>query len=342
MDSFTLTEMLSLIGLFQSLYVLVYMLFRSGSVRNMLVPSLYFLGLSLAFLFDAAAARWEGAWHGYDLLRWFFWLSGVPLGSLLVFQLASVPRPPSVRAFSLLALLPLAFAPRLFGADMQFLYLSGLVAGALSLLAIWSRRELLDGVYKDVRFGRERFWLIISLIVINTVFLASVLAVVSEHILPAQWELIRTILGIAFVYIAGTGLFRIYPQALSVKKPSMAGGAALSPDEAEKEILAALARLLEEQKIYQEASFGRAELARELNVGEANLSRLVNQYYRKTIPQLLNELRVRDASRLLRETGVPVQQIFEESGFNSITTFNRVFKEITGETPKEYRQRAGR
>ena len=84
---------------------------------------------------------------------------------------------------------------------------------------------------------------------------------------------------------------------------------------------------------------GRAELARELKVGEATLSRLVNARYVKTIPQLLNEFRVKDAQKLLKETDASIQNIFEESGFNSITTFNRVFKELSGEAPKEYRAR---
>jgi two-component system response regulator YesN len=53
----------------------------------------------------------------------------------------------------------------------------------------------------------------------------------------------------------------------------------------------------------------------------------------------LNEYRVRDAQRLLAETNAPIQNIFEESGFNSITSFNRVFKELAGEAPKEYRAR---
>ena len=57
------------------------------------------------------------------------------------------------------------------------------------------------------------------------------------------------------------------------------------------------------------------------------------------LPQFLNEFRVKDAQRLLKETDASIQNIFEESGFNSITTFNRVFKELSGDSPTEYRAR---
>ena len=53
---------------------------------------------------------------------------------------------------------------------------------------------------------------------------------------------------------------------------------------------------------------------------------------------LLNYLRVEEAARLLREqTGFyKIRDIYEQSGFNSSSTFCRVFKEMTGMTPKEY------
>jgi AraC-like DNA-binding protein len=335
-SQFSLAEILSLLGLVQSVYVLVYMLLRSGSLINAIIPSLYFGFMAAAFLFDAAAGRWAKELDSYGAFQWLFWFSGIPLGALLIFQIANIAEKPKAKYFLLLLLIPIAFLPGYFMKEPNVLYVSGPIIGAFSLLAIWLRRDLLDGLHGNAKFGEERFWLIIALITLNVAFLGATLAYVSVAIDLPQWTIIRTLLGIAFVYIAATSLFRIYPQALQTERKDPAVTPLKSEDQI---ILERLNLLFEREKIYQDPAFGRAELARELKVGEANLSRLVNVYYGKTIPQILNELRVKDAQKLLKETDASIQNIFEESGFNSITTFNRVFKELTGEAPKEYRAR---
>lgn len=334
-SQFTLAEILSLLGLAQSIYVLVYMLLRSGSLINAVIPSLYFASIAAAFLFDAAGGRWAREFEHYEAWQWLFWFSGIPLGILLIFQIANVTQKPRGEYFFLLLLIPVSFLPGYFMDEPHVYYVSGLIIGALCLLAVWLRRDLMDGLHGNPKFGEERFWLIIALIALNAAFLASTLAYVSQWIGMQDWMVIRTLLGIAFVYIAATSLFRIYPQALRVTRSDLSG-----PVRAEDQIiLERLNILFEREKIYQDAAYGRAELARELQVGEANLSRLVNLYHGKTIPQLLNEYRVKDAQKLLRETDATIQNVFEESGFSSITTFNRVFKELSGDIPKDYRAR---
>jgi len=334
-SQFTLAEILSLLGLAQSVYVLVYMLLRSGNLINAVIPSLYFGFMAMAFLFDAAAGRWAQEIPHYEVLQWMLWFSGIPLGALLIFQIAQVTEKPKLKYFLLLLLIPIACLPGYILEQMDIFYVSGLVIGGFSLLAIWLRRDLLDGLHDHPKFGEERFWLIMALIFLNVAFLAVTFGYISQWVGMAEWVIIRTLLGIAFVYIAATSLFRIYPQALRVDRKDPASP--LSSDD--QIILERLAILFEREKIYQDARYGRAELARELQVGEANLSRIVNVYYDKTIPQILNEYRVGDAQKLLKDTDAPIQHIFEESGFSSITTFNRVFKELTGDAPKDYRAR---
>lgn len=333
---FTAAEILSLLGLAQSIYVLVYMMLRSGSFISAVIPSLYFLSIACGFFFDAASARWSGGFENYEEFQWLFWFSCVPLGAILILQVAQITEKPRPRYFLMLLLIPITFLPGHYMEMPEISYVAGLVVGAFSLLAIWLRRDLLDGLHGNPRFGEERFWLIISLIVLNIAFLGSTLFYISGGITIGQWMMARTILGIAFVYIAATSLFRIYPQ---IFRKDPARDEAAAPNAADQAVLKQLSRLFDQDKIYQEATYGRAELARELKVGEAHLSRLVNIYYGKTIPQILNEFRVKDAQRLLKETDAPIQNVFEESGFNSITTFNRVFKDLVGEAPNQYRAR---
>lgn len=53
----------------------------------------------------------------------------------------------------------------------------------------------------------------------------------------------------------------------------------------------------------------------------------------------LNEMRIDFSCKLLKGTGLSVSQIAFESGFNSLPYFNRKFRELTGLTPKEYRNK---
>ena len=56
----------------------------------------------------------------------------------------------------------------------------------------------------------------------------------------------------------------------------------------------------------------------------------------KTIVQHLNELRIGYACKLMNEKQLPVSYIALECGFNNMSNFNKIFKQITRATPTEY------
>lgn len=58
----------------------------------------------------------------------------------------------------------------------------------------------------------------------------------------------------------------------------------------------------------------------------------------KSFTGFLNEVRIRNASRLLIQENLPVNDVCYLVGYNSITNFNKQFKKIMGSTPKQYRQ----
>lgn len=57
---------------------------------------------------------------------------------------------------------------------------------------------------------------------------------------------------------------------------------------------------------------------------------------RKSFTQYLNEIRLRNACKLLIEGELQVSTICYQSGFNAITNFNRQFKSLMNVTPSEY------
>ena len=72
-----------------------------------------------------------------------------------------------------------------------------------------------------------------------------------------------------------------------------------------------------------------------------------NKYYLSSIfsgrlhmnfRQYLNHFRVEYASRLMKESHLPLTHIWAEAGFNSQRSFNRAFSDIMGMSPLEYRR----
>jgi AraC-like DNA-binding protein len=59
----------------------------------------------------------------------------------------------------------------------------------------------------------------------------------------------------------------------------------------------------------------------------------------KTFVQLLNEIRISHACRLLAEEDLPVAEICYTCGFNNVSYFIRQFKGITGLTPLSYKKK---
>lgn len=58
----------------------------------------------------------------------------------------------------------------------------------------------------------------------------------------------------------------------------------------------------------------------------------------KPFTQFLNEVRIRNASRYLIQNNLSVSEVSYLVGYNSITNFNKQFKQIMGSTPKSYRK----
>lgn len=342
---FTGREILSLIGLSQCVYILVYMLSRVGHKIQALIPILFFFSLGFAFFLDLAERYWGPYLSYYGDLNWFFWSSLPPLSVLLIVQIANVRKLPSWPYFLILAFLPLGY---LFAKSMvaeggeclqaeclaffEWLMIISVVVGSICLLSIWMKRGLLATIQKQKR-GKERLWLAIFLIILNIILLANVTATAYGLLVLSELVSIRTILGFAFVYLASTSLFRIYPLTLSFKK----GSAKPKLNDAELAYAKKIEKLLELDKVYQEPSYGRSHLAAEIGVTESSLSKIVNAYFQKTVPQLLNTYRIKDAKQLLVDTDVDLAVICKESGFNSISTFNRYFKELEGVSPSVYR-----
>lgn len=97
--------------------------------------------------------------------------------------------------------------------------------------------------------------------------------------------------------------------------------------------------LFEARKIYTNPDLTLSVLAKELNIRPQLLSQFINDNLNKSFTQFINEYRIDEAKRLLKDsTQLKIEAVGFESGFNSSSTFYSSFKKITGTTPSNYQK----
>lgn len=80
-------------------------------------------------------------------------------------------------------------------------------------------------------------------------------------------------------------------------------------------------------------------LARVSGVSEAHFARSFKDAFGVPPHRYLLTRRIERAKALLRDTDLPVTDIAFQTGWNSLGTFGRTFRDITGESPGELRSR---
>ena len=80
-------------------------------------------------------------------------------------------------------------------------------------------------------------------------------------------------------------------------------------------------------------------LSSHFHINEQHLSRLISKETGKTYKMLLTEIRMETACRLLSETNLKIHEISTYIGYENPNYFMKVFRDIHGCTPTEYRNR---
>jgi YesN/AraC family two-component response regulator len=112
-------------------------------------------------------------------------------------------------------------------------------------------------------------------------------------------------------------------------------------DKKEQEILIRLIEVMENDKAFLNSEITIQDIAKILGTNRNCISRLINSYFEKSFPALLNEYRIKEAIRLLidsKSSKFKLEAIGEMSGFKNRQVFHSVFKKETGLTPNDFRQ----
>lgn len=91
-------------------------------------------------------------------------------------------------------------------------------------------------------------------------------------------------------------------------------------------------------------NFGKSveELSKSTAYSYSRLARLFKEFVGTTLVDYINDKKMTHAKRLLRTTTLSMIQISEQIGYNSLSSFNHLFKNTYGLTPSEYRKKEGK
>lgn len=100
--------------------------------------------------------------------------------------------------------------------------------------------------------------------------------------------------------------------------------------------------LFNEQKLHRNEDLSLAQVASELDLTSHQTSELINTQLGMSFSKLVREYRVADAKhQLIEEPKASILSISLSVGFNSQSNFYTAFREITGQTPAQFRKSHG-
>ncbi len=114
----------------------------------------------------------------------------------------------------------------------------------------------------------------------------------------------------------------------------------IKPEE-ESELASKLERLFKEDKIHLNKELNLQDLSQEMQMSSRKLSAFLNDVLKTNFYDKINHHRVEEATKMLVTDKViqyTITAIGESCGFNSKSSFYRIFKKSTGYSPSEYRR----
>lgn len=205
-------------------------------------------------------------------------------------------------------------------------YLEYYVACGMVLYAIYRSRPLLvDRWLRRLLNGLGMFYII-----------ATVEPLVNEAYLPENWPkfyLTYQILPVFVYALALIGLFANWlakGETKAVPTPVQP----VTPDQRQHVLKA-----IREQQLYKDPDLSLTSLAKHLGESPNGVSRIINSGFNQSFSEFINTYRIDEVKRRMAAGDadrLTILALALDAGFSSKATFNRVFKEQTGYTPKEY------
>ena len=131
------------------------------------------------------------------------------------------------------------------------------------------------------------------------------------------------------------------PAAPSVSSVGEKYAASSLTNEKKNSLFQRLEKLMQEEEVYKENLLTKERVADLLETNRTYLSQVINAQTQQNFTQYVNNYRINEAIRLLSdpETDIPLKAVASEVGFNSMSTFYKIFQNTVGIPPKQYRNK---
>lgn len=131
------------------------------------------------------------------------------------------------------------------------------------------------------------------------------------------------------------------PAAPSVSSVGEKYAASSLTNEKKNSLFQRLEKLMQEEEVYKENLLTKERVADLLETNRTYLSQVINEQTQQNFTQYVNNYRINEAIRLLSdpETDIPLKAVASEVGFNSMSTFYKIFQNTVGIPPKQYRNK---
>lgn len=226
---------------------------------------------------------------------------------------------------------------------------------AASFWLLYRHKKNVKNIYSTIR-GKDLRWLRILLISLSVVILANTIIEWLRNyfnLIPSDTGIsigyIFILLGLLYIGFHGirqTTVFSFDDSIqISANRSDVPSGYSTTTStepasgETDHEDYQALISYIENNKPYVDFDLNLLSLSIQTDIKPRQLSRLINQEGGQNFCDFINQFRIEEFKRRVREPdskNYTLLSIAYECGFNSKATFNRVFKNHTGITPSSF------
>jgi AraC-like DNA-binding protein len=170
------------------------------------------------------------------------------------------------------------------------------------------------------------------------------LVIIIEQVFKLQWEGLHLIQGaVAALLIISINFFLFRLRTSSLFNTVTDKNKTTTPNKLPSKELARIIEAMVEGKLYQTDGITISSFAKHLSIHEYKLRQLINgELNYRNFNDFLNFYRIKEVSEKLVEAEhvqTPVLTLALESGFRSLSSFNKSFKETHHITPTQYRKK---
>lgn len=236
-----------------------------------------------------------------------------------------------------------------FSGDLKLMFLIVEASGLVSFIYYWTKTFLLVKNYEKQKKKQlsyhpavNRFlqFLLATLVLFLILWFISFLSV-NFFGRPFKYVNYITMWISTPIFIYSVGYFSLkQPEIFRIpfQPKSKSEKDRLKPEEIQK-LQKRLHYFISEEKVFLQPELTLKELAEKLNTSSNNLSWLLNQTYQSSFYDYINKYRIQEFIDKINRNEHHKHTLLAlamDVGFNSKSTFNRVFKIVMGTTPRNY------